>query len=89
MKGYKQLNQEQRYTIAQLLKRGASQREIARTIEVSVSTVSREIKRNKGKHIYRAAYVHMLARERIQWQSTLDVSRRRLKYCVPKKCYTS
>ena len=66
MKGYKQLNQEQRYTIAQLLKRGASQREIARTIEVSVSTVSREIKRNKGKHTYRAAYAHMLARERIE-----------------------
>ena len=66
MKGYKQLNQEQRYTIAQLLKRGASLREIARTIEVSVSTVSREIKRNKGKHTYRAAYAHMLARERIE-----------------------
>ena len=55
-----------KYTIAQLLKRGASQREIARTIEVSVSTVSREIKRNKGKHTYRAAYAHMLARERIE-----------------------
>ena len=66
MKGYKQLNQEQRYTIAQLLKRGASLREIARTIEVSISTVSREIKRNKGKHTYRAAYAHMLARERIE-----------------------
>ena len=68
MKGYKQLNQEQRYTIAQLLKRGARQREIARTIEVSVSTVSREIKRNKGKHTYRAAYAHMLAQERIEWR---------------------
>ena len=68
MKGYKQLNQEQRYTIAQLLKRGASLREIARTIKVSVSTVSREIKRNKGKYTYRAAYAHMLARERIQWR---------------------
>ena len=67
MKGYKQLNQEQRYTIAQLLKRGASLREIARTI-VSVSTVSREIKRNKSKYTYRAAYAHMLARERIQWR---------------------
>lgn len=68
MKGYKQLNQEQRYTIAQLLKREASLREIARTIEVSVSTVSREIKRNKSKYTYRATYVHMLARERIQWR---------------------
>lgn len=67
MKGYKQLNQEQRYTIAQLLKRGASLREIARTI-VSVSTVSREIKRNKSKYTYRAAYAYMLARERIQWR---------------------
>ena len=66
MKGYKQLNQEQRYTIAQLLKRGVSLREIARTIEVSVSTVSREIKRNKSKYTYRAAYAHMLARERIR-----------------------
>ena len=46
MKGYKQLTQEQRYTIAQLLKRGASSREIARTIEVSASIISREIKRN-------------------------------------------
>ena len=46
--------------------RSKSQREIARTIEVSVSTVSREIKRNKGKHTYRAAYAHMLARERIE-----------------------
>ena len=68
MKGYKQLNQEQRYTIAQLLKRGASQREIARTIEVSVSTISHEIKRNKGKHTYSEAYAHMLARERIEWR---------------------
>ena len=68
MKGYKQLNQEQRYTIAQLLKRGASLREITCTIEVSIRTVGREIKRNKSKYTYRAAYAHMLARERIQWR---------------------
>ena len=68
MKGYKQLNQEQRYTIAQLLKRGASQREIARTIEVSASTASREIKRNNSKYTYHSTYAYMLARERIQWR---------------------
>lgn len=68
MKGYKQLNQEQKYTIAQLLKRRASLREIARTVEVSVSTVSRKIKRNKGKYSYSAAYAHMLAQERIEWR---------------------
>ena len=30
--------------------------------------VSREIKRNKGKYSYSAAYAHMLAQERIEWR---------------------
>ncbi|MBF0945350.1 MAG: helix-turn-helix domain-containing protein [Alloprevotella sp.] len=65
MKGYKQLNQEQRYTIAQLLKRRASLREIARTIQVSVSTVSREIKRNKSKYTYRTVHMPICSLESI------------------------
>ena len=95
MKGYKQPNREQRYPIAQLLKRGASLREIARTVEVSVSTVSREIKRNKGKYTYSAAYAHMLAQERIQWKQyprrfTEDLRLRaeellRYKQCSPER----
>jgi len=79
MKGYKQLNREQRYTIAQLLKRGASLREIARTIEVSVSIVNREIKRNKSKHTYRAIVQHMpicSLESLFNGDNTLDVSRR-------------
>ena len=43
MKGYKHLNREQRYTIAQMYKQGSSLRTIAQTIEVSASTVSREL----------------------------------------------
>lgn len=71
MKGYKQLNQDKRYTIALLLKRGAILQEIARVIEISVSTVNLEIKRNKSKYTYRAAYAHILAREHIQWRQHL------------------
>ena len=46
MKKYKQLSQEQRYTIAQMVKLGKTKTEIARLIDTSVSTVCREITRN-------------------------------------------
>ena len=46
MKKYKQLSQEQRYTIAQMIKLGKTKTEIAKLIDTSVSTVCREIKRN-------------------------------------------
>ena len=42
---YHHLNREQTYTIALLSKQGSSLRSIARTIEVHVSTVSRELRR--------------------------------------------
>lgn len=71
---YHQLNREQRYTIAQLHKQGVSLRSIARTIEVHVSTVSRELRRNRSKKGYSGSHAHMLARERIAWRK----QRRRL-----------
>lgn len=54
---YKHLNSEQRYTISVLLQRDEpmSRAEIARTIGVHRSTVSRELKRNsdgRGHHKY-------------------------------------
>lgn len=49
---YKHLTPEQRYTICVLLKQKKTQKEIAATIGVSVSTVSREIKRNSGQRGY-------------------------------------
>ena len=46
---YKQLTSEQRYTIFILLQQGMKQKDIAKAIEVSASTISRELKRNCGK----------------------------------------
>ena len=43
---YKQLLSEQRYTIFILLQQGMKQKDIAKAIEVSASTISRELKRN-------------------------------------------
>lgn len=52
---YKQLIPEQRYTISVLLQRKCTLKFIAETIKVSVSTVSREIKRNSNeKGVYNA-----------------------------------
>ena len=65
---YHQLNREQRYTIAQLYKQGSSLRTIARTIEVHVSTVSRELRRNSHKRGYSAQHAQMLADERVAWR---------------------
>ena len=45
---YKQLTSEQRYTISVLLQNRTKQKDIAKAINVSPSTVSREIRRNSG-----------------------------------------
>ena len=45
---YKQLTSGQRYTISVLLQNRTKQKEIAKAINVSPSTVSREIRRNSG-----------------------------------------
>lgn len=45
---YKQLTSEQRYTISVLLQNRTKQKDIAMAINVSPSTVSREIRRNSG-----------------------------------------
>jgi IS30 family transposase len=45
-KNYKQLSPEQRYQIESLLHCGISQKQIATTINVNASTISRELKRN-------------------------------------------
>ena len=52
MRNYKQLSQGQRYQIEILLKAGHTQKEIAQQLNVSSATISREIKRNKGKRGY-------------------------------------
>lgn len=52
---YKQLTREQRYAIYLGLQRGAALQAIAREINVNVSTVSREVKRNataRGRYVW-------------------------------------
>lgn len=64
MKHYTHLTQQQRYQISALLQAKTSISEIARIIGCHKSTISREIRRNKGKKGYRPKQAHRLAKER-------------------------
>jgi len=63
---YAQLTQGQRYQIAVLKKAGHMQVEIARLIGVDKSTISRELRRNRGLRGYRPKQAHRLSVERNQ-----------------------
>jgi transposase, IS30 family len=58
---YHQLTQEQRYQIYALKKTGHSNTEIAEVIGVHKSSVSRELRRNRGGRGYRPQQAHKLA----------------------------
>jgi len=58
MRIYTQLTREQRYQIYALLKAGHNQTEIALLISVHKSTVSRELRRNRGLRGYRPKQAH-------------------------------
>lgn len=62
-KRYKKLTSEQRYAIYLCIQNGATQVAITRSIGVSPSTVSREVRRNKDK---RGGYSWRLAHEMAQ-----------------------
>jgi len=66
MRKYTQLTQAQRYQIYAFLKAGFFQTQIASEIGVHKSTISREIKRNRGKKGYRPKQAHLIARGRRQ-----------------------
>jgi len=53
MSKYRRVTYEDRCQIYALSKRGASQESIARILGVSQSTVSRELRRNRGQRGYR------------------------------------
>lgn len=61
---YKQLTHEQRYQIYALLKAGHNQSEIAHFIRVHKSTISRELRRNRGQKGYRPKQAHQFALNR-------------------------
>jgi len=64
MSVYMQLTREQRYQISALLKAGHNQTEIAHLIRVHKSTVSRELRRNRGLRGYRPKQAHQFALNR-------------------------
>lgn len=61
MRGYTQLAQEQRYQIYALMKAGHTQIEIAEIVGIHKSTVSREVRRNRGLRGYRPQQAHRFA----------------------------
>ena len=66
MNTYTQLTQEQRYQIYALLKMGHNQTEMADMLSVHKSTLSRELRRNRGQRGYRPQQAHRLALSRRQ-----------------------
>lgn len=54
--GYEQLSLEDRCEIARLQAEGRSIRQIAANLDRAPSTISRELKRNRGVHAYKAGY---------------------------------
>lgn len=61
---YAQLTREQRYQIYALKKEGHSRAAIARNLDVHKSTISRELKRNRGARGYRPRQADELAQAR-------------------------
>jgi len=64
MQHYKQLTSEQRYQISGLLKAGLKATDIADEVGVNKSTISRELKRNKGQRGWRPKQAQELRDER-------------------------
>ena len=62
--GYHHLTYGSRCQIYALKKSGASTRGVARALEVSASTVSRELRRNRGRRGYRMKQAQRLSEER-------------------------
>jgi IS30 family transposase len=64
LKDYNQLTEELRYQIAILKKAGKNQKEIAELVNVSPSTICRELQRNTGKQGYRPKQAQIKAENR-------------------------
>ena len=64
MKGYTQLSREQRYQIYALMQTHQTQSQMAQVVGVHKSTISRELRRNRGKRGYRPRQAHLQAQAR-------------------------
>ena len=74
MRNYRQLTREQRYQIYALMKAGLSQTAIAKIIGVHKSTMSREIRRNRGLRGYRPKQAQHFAQTRRTKAARLRIS---------------
>lgn len=72
---YQQLTREQRYQIYALLKAGHNQTEIAALLGVHKSTISRELRRNRGGRGYRPKQAQQRAEGRKQTQRRAAATR--------------
>ena len=63
--GYRHLTENERYQIEALLRVKQSPAEIARQLGRSKSTISRELARNRGRRVYRAAGAQQRYRQRL------------------------
>ncbi|MBA3613597.1 MAG: IS30 family transposase, partial [Nitrospirales bacterium] len=64
MSGYTQLTREQRYQIHALVKTGQNQTQMATVFGVPKATISRELRRNRGRRGYRPHQAHHFAQSR-------------------------
>jgi IS30 family transposase len=72
-RNYQQLSLDDRCEVARLSANGCSVRQIAAALDRSPSTISRELKRNKGAQVgYRSSYAHQQTRARRWKGSRLD-----------------
>jgi len=74
MRVYTQLTQEQRYQIYALMKAEHKQAEIAAIVGVDKSTISREVRRNRGLRGYRPQQAHQFALHRRQVKAQPRIS---------------
>ena len=71
---YTQLTQEQRYQIYAFMKAGFTQKEVAVETGVPPSSISREVRRNRGRRGYRPKQAHQKALARRINKSRIDSS---------------
>ena len=76
MRPYTHLAQNQRCQIHALLREKTPLTRIARTVNVHKSTISREVRRNRGRYDYFPALAHRLALDRRRDKSLPRISRR-------------
>lgn len=74
MTNYTQLTREQRYQIKALMTKRHSQTEIAEVVGVHKSTISRELRRNRGRRGYRPKQAHDRTMDRRQNKAKLRIS---------------